>query len=64
MEGADLQVELVEDLMHRSATHHLNAEKIADLAGSDEQGRPGGEADHHAMGDEIDQGAHAGEAKR
>ncbi len=34
-----------------------HAEEIAELAGSDEQGRPGGKAHHHGMGNEIDERA-------
>ena len=37
-------------------------EKVLELAGANEDGGAGGEADHHRMGDEVDQGAEAGES--
>ena len=64
VDTADLQEQLAEDLHQRGAAHDLDAEKVADLAGHDQQGRARGKADDHAVRDEIDQGAHARQSQR
>ena len=49
----------MENFVQRCATHNLDAKKIADLAGRDEQCCTRSKADDYAVRDEINQRTHA-----
>ncbi len=62
MDVTQMLDEIKQLLRQMQATGHVEAKKVLQLAGRDQNGRAGGEAHHHRVGDEIHQRAQARDA--